>query len=257
MRRMVLFADPGVGAAEVAVGSVDNGKLPPNISTAPPSHLTTATPANKARVRWGLFLIAHSIPNSSRAPPAENSILCLEIRHFVCSIPFVLLTLGLILSLFWTRLSYLYEIALCYLQLKCMNEISTIFKIPQNVWLSIVTHCKILILLVKSTSLSESGCGASSLFLRCKDFENASYWNLNLCPEMTEQRHQGRWVPSVSVILGWVKTEKGGIAADNAVNDRSQPVRHQDYSPPRTSLPISTQCPLEPCCCCCCCFGGN
>ena len=50
MRRMVLFADPGVGAAEVAVGSVDNGKLPPNISPLPTQPSPTSQPQHQ-RIR--------------------------------------------------------------------------------------------------------------------------------------------------------------------------------------------------------------
>ena len=58
----------------------------------PTPFFTTATPAaNKLPVRAEI-LIAHSIPDSSRSPPAENAMFRLETLHFVCSIQFVLLT---------------------------------------------------------------------------------------------------------------------------------------------------------------------
>ena len=66
----------------------------------PTPFFTTATPAaNKLPVRAEI-LIAHSIPDSSRSPPAENAMFRLETLHFVCSIQFVLLTPSVLFQ-FW------------------------------------------------------------------------------------------------------------------------------------------------------------
>ena len=58
----------------------------------PTPFFTTATPAANKLPVCAEILIAHSIPDSSRSPPAENAMFRLETLHFVCSIQFVLLT---------------------------------------------------------------------------------------------------------------------------------------------------------------------
>ena len=58
----------------------------------PTPFFTTATPAANKLPVCAEILIAHSIPDSSRSPPAENAMFRHETLHFVCSIQFVLLT---------------------------------------------------------------------------------------------------------------------------------------------------------------------